>query len=145
MNIFTSNGRHTPRLPQASRGLAVAFFLLCGSAHSAEFSVPFKPLKHDVLATEIVWQAANVVDLQQTLRGGERGYRETGTLSLFAGSHPSRGEAWAGMLAFGLAHYAVTQGLANLGWDRAERAWAYFSLGVKVEAVRRNEREGLGL
>lgn len=126
------------------RSLAIALILFAAHAQAGEFSVTFKPLKHDVLAAEIAWQAANVIDLRQTLRGSREGFRETGTLEPFCGAHPSARQAWLGMIGFGVVHYAVTQGLVNLGWDTAARVWSYGSLIAKIDNDRRNASEGLG-
>lgn len=148
MRKFSGNGHRTPALlsPKPARRLAIAFFILFAcQARASEFSVPFKPLKRDMLVTEIAWQAANAVDLQQTLRGSRLGFRETGTLEPFCGSHPGTRQVWIGMAAFAVAHYAVTQGLANLGWTTAARVWSYGSLALKIDNDRRNAGEGLGL
>lgn len=134
---------------QPLRALLILFcvvWLMPGCAHAAEFSVPFKPLKHDVLAVEALWQGANIVDLQQTLRISrepER-FREVGTLGVFCGNHPSSGQVLAVSLLAGAAHYAVTQALTNAGWDTAARIWSYASLGIKTGDIRRNQRIGLG-
>ncbi len=110
------------------------------------FTVQFRPLKHDVLAAEILWQGENIVDLQQTLRIARNPYeyQEIGTISYFAGNHPSVHQVWWISGLFGVAHYGVTQLLTNAHWDTAARVWSYTSLGAKTVNMQRNAHLGLG-
>lgn len=121
------------------------FVFLVASSRAAEFSVEFKPLKHDVLATEILWQTENLIDIKQTLKISRepQSYREVGTLSLFSGPHPTVRQVYLVSLLFGVGHYAVTQALTNQGWDTAARVWSYTSLGYKSWDINRNRQNGL--
>jgi hypothetical protein len=109
------------------------------------FSVPFKPLKPDVVVTEILWQAENVVDLKQTLQIASEParYHEIGTMRPITGPHPTMAQVWVFSALFGIGHYAVTQALTNAGYDTAARVWAYTSLGLKTVNMQSNMRIGL--
>lgn len=74
-----------------TRFAALALVLLASGAHAREpFHVEFKPLAWDVLATEVAWQAENVIDLNQTLEIARdpQHYSEVGTMSPITGPHP---------------------------------------------------------
>jgi hypothetical protein len=109
------------------------------------FSVPFKPLKTDVAVVEALWQAENVIDLDQTLHIARdpAHYSEVGTMSPITGPHPTVRQVWLFSALFGLGHYAVTQALTNAGYDNAARVWGYASLGAKTWNMQRNMRIGL--
>jgi len=120
--------------------------ILCHNAKAAEpFSVEFKPLKWDTLATEVAWQAENIIDLDQTLQIARdpTHYREVGTMSPLTGPHPTVRQVWLYSALFGVAHYAVTQTLTNAGHENLARAWSYGSLSAKTWNMRRNESIGL--
>jgi len=136
----------------------IVFMLLMTAANYARadesydgphhFSVSFRT---ETNVTEALWQAENVVDLQQTLRIAEdpEHHHECGTLGLLTGPHPSAGEVWVGSVAAAVAHYYVTHELERLGekypaFRTISRVWSYGSLGYKTWNMERNARVGLG-
>jgi hypothetical protein len=134
-------------------------FLAC-TAHADEsipyqgphgFAVAFKPLSTESAITEVLWQAENIVDIQQTLKIARepQNYHEVGTLSIFAGDHPTVRQVYVVSIAFGIAHYAVTRAIENLvdanpDYRVLQRVWSYGTLGAKTWNIQRNAHIGLG-
>src|SRR5271166_2066094 len=109
------------------------------------FRVMFKPLSTETVVTEALWQAENVIDIQQTLRIARDPvhYDEVGTLSLFAGPHPSVRQVYVVSVAFAVAHYTVTRLIENLvdenpDYRVVQRVWSYSTLGAKTWNMQRN-------
>jgi hypothetical protein len=124
----------------------LSLLALAGAAQAREpFAVEFKPLKADVAAAEVLWQAENLIDIDQTLHIAHdpAHYSEVGTLSLFSGPHPTVRQVWVVSALFGIGHYAVTQVLTSAGYDNAARVWSYTSLGYKTWNMKRNFDAGL--
>jgi hypothetical protein len=124
----------------------LSLLALAGAAQAREpFSVQFRPLKSDVAVAEVLWQAENLVDIDQTLHIAHNpaNYSEVGTMSLFTGPHPTVRDVWLWSVLFGVSHYAVTRALTNAGLDDAARVWAYTSLGLKTWNMKRNFDAGL--
>jgi hypothetical protein len=134
--------------------IGLVFFLASESKANGEgtpeqrkpFSVAFKPLPKGVLALEAAWQIENLIDIDQTLKISREplSYQEVGTLSLFAGPHPSQRQVWVVSAAFGLGHYAVSQALYDLDMPKTLAAWQWLSLGYKTWNIHRNYEIGLG-
>ena len=124
----------------------IALVALCTRANAAQFSVQFRPLPKPAIAGEVLWQTENVIDLRQTLRisRNPQQWSEVGTMSPFTGPHPTKAQVWAFSVAFGLAHYGVSQLLENANMPRALAAWEGTSLGWKTWNMQRNARAGLG-
>jgi hypothetical protein len=111
------------------------------------FNVVFSP---ETTAQEVVWQALNVVDTEQTLyisrHPGQ--YEEVGQAGLFAGNHPSHNQVIGVMVGFALFHYAVTVGIENLvqqnhDYEVVQRVWQYSNIMYKSETVWHNHEIGI--
>jgi hypothetical protein len=134
--------------------IGLVFFLAANAKANGEsapeprkpFSVAFKPLPKGVLALEAAWQIENLIDIDQTLKIARdpMQYQEVGTLSLFAGAHPTVRQVWWVSAAFGLGHYAVSQLLLDADMPKTLAAWQWVSLGYKTWNMKRNYDIGLG-
>lgn len=162
MSNFLRNLKYT--IPLSLIGWALFVLLgtaLYNAAHADEvepqyqgphgFKVMFKPLSTESAITETLWQAENVIDLQQTLRIARdpQHFQEVGQLGIFTGNHPSVRQVYIGSIAFGIAHYAVTRAIENLvdenpDYRVVQRVWSYTTLGAKTWNTQNNARIGLG-
>lgn len=65
-------------------------------------------------------------------------------MSPFTGPHPSAKEVALFTVAFGLAHFAVSQFLQDRDMDKTLLVWEATSVGWKTWNMNRNHNAGLG-
>ncbi len=104
---------------------------------------------------ELAWQAANIVDIGQTVTIARRPsqWTEVDPLAVgVIGSHPTESNAVALLAGEAVLHYAVFRWLEDeddahpaTGWHTALNVWECVTVGQKGIYIARNQAEGIGM
>ena len=115
---------------------------LSSVAKAADFTVQHR----DVQVAELTWQALNIADWAQTIKGPVRDPRFVEVNSAWAlGAKPSAGGVIAFGAAVGVLHYAVSGWLDSNAPRWAARTWEAVTIVGKVDVIRHNYFIGIRL
>jgi hypothetical protein len=96
-------------------------------------------LTPEARATELAWQAANLVDGVQTSQYRVNDCYESGDWKFITGREPTVAATVLAATISGALHYGITYALERFGAPRGlQRAWSYTTLALTAAQVAYN-------